>query len=480
MTEGTTCATAVKKYLAVFLILVLGCLLVACGGEEEEVLMDKERSKLIDQDTERIRENLEEGFAAAEDTQGLIDTLLSFADENEIYYRIVNDNTVIMITQPNEETADLPDATLQCAVSLEDPAASAVRATTILSALRNNDNTRRTTAILTLTSGTDLSAVTELPKDYLATDQMINLVSSKNPTIYNSSASLHAHRFTHKVSTETISDKMTYRITVKRPAALLPTDPDAQEANPLLILYHLLSWCESSHIDYHVTEFKAGALDDTLPEEATLLLSIDASDNTKFQNKLQKEMDAFVTDYGTQEDGYLYTRLPQESATSAVSTEDMTELLGLLYTLQENFEYLSKDEEEDAIGIHTIAHSDVSTDGMTTSVLCRYKAPEPASIVTTFEDLGQLNDFTVTEEEIVPYLFLEEDSPLRTAVTTAADEAGLSTKDADTYRTFESGYFAKKQKDLPVLSLGVDESHVQETVRTLILFLEMTPEEAAE
>ena len=59
--------------------------------------LDKERAKAITEASEELRTSLTESFTAASSAEQLLDAIVAFADENEIYYKVVNNNIIILV-----------------------------------------------------------------------------------------------------------------------------------------------------------------------------------------------------------------------------------------------------------------------------------------------------------------------------------------------------------------------------------------------
>ena len=88
------------KITTLLLAVVLLISMTACTNIGS---MDKERAKAVSEAAEQTRTDLEEAFSAAATQEEMLDAVVAFADENEIYYKVVNNNSIILIKQAGEQ-----------------------------------------------------------------------------------------------------------------------------------------------------------------------------------------------------------------------------------------------------------------------------------------------------------------------------------------------------------------------------------------
>ena len=97
--------------------------------------LSKERAGEITEASDALQVALETAFTEAEEPADLLAPLIDFADENEIYYKTVNDNAIIFIKKAEEETAESLNVTMHCSIGEDDPADAASKAAAVLTAL---------------------------------------------------------------------------------------------------------------------------------------------------------------------------------------------------------------------------------------------------------------------------------------------------------------------------------------------------------
>lgn len=460
-----------KTKITALLLTVL--LVISLTGCADISGLTKERAKTIKEDTEALRTALEEDFSLAASPAEMLDAVISFADENEIYYRQVNDNAVILIKQAPEDAAGAKDITMHCSISPDAVENSAAKTAAVLTALRDASHSSRTTAVITLRDGLFYTGAMALPADYLDTDYLINVSDSDNSVIFKNSASLDTHRFSHDLSTEPITGYKSYEINIEGLSRSTPEQIDEEQTDPVMILYEILNWCEQSHIDYRLSSFKAGDSVETLPQSASMTISIDPTDITKFQNKVYGMIQTFEEEHGETADAPVFTIHHIEPLTSAISPSDTTDLLGLVYTLLSNFDYLSKNEADTTVGRQDFSLVDISGAGMSFTISCRFMdASKEHDDSSAFQELARLNNFTVLDREIYPRWTLDPESLDTMAFERYAEENKLSLTSVSTVDILETGVFAMKKENLSQLSVGISPEDCVKLTKTLVLFIE--------
>lgn len=441
--------------------------------------LSKDRAKEITEASGELQASLETAFTEAEEPADLLTPLVDFADENEIYYKVVNDNTVIFIKKGAEETAESLNVTLHCSIAADDPAADAAKAAAVLTALDESSASTRTTAIITLRDGLFYTGAMALPSDYLETDYMINISDADGGAVFLNSASLDTHKFTHDVKTCSLKDYKSYEITIDNLPRSTPAEIDEEQADPVLMIYDLLSWCEQAHIDYRLSSFKAGDAAETLPQGASTIISIDKTDISKFQNHVAAAIESFKEEYGTGVDAPTFTLSLVQPEEKAIDPADTTELLGMIYTLLGNFEYLSKDEIDRTVGRQDISLMDVSTNTMSFTMTCRFQdASKEHDDTSMFEELAALNNFSVLDREIYPRWSPDKDSLIRMTYERSAEEARLSVDPVTTCDILETGVFAMKKPELTQLAVGMSPDDCAKMSKALVLFIETSEQQS--
>lgn len=471
--EKTARSYKTLRKTKITILALTAALLVSLCGCNGIGNMSRDRETAIDEATAALQDDLTTAFTACESPQDMLDAVVSFADENEIYYKVINDNSVIVVKQAADESSDFPDITMHCSLSSEEPAESAAQSAAVLSALKEASNVSRTTAIITVRDGLFYTGAMALPLDYLSTDYLINLSDSESPAFYTNSVSLDTHRFTHSVTKETVDGHKAYELTLDGLARSTPEEIDEEQTDPVLIFYEILSWCESSHIDYHLVSLSAGDSAETLPQGASMTLLVDPTDIGKFQNKVYGMIDEFKEEHGTEPDSPTFTLHHIDAPTQAISAADATELVGLIYTLLSNYEYLTCNETDKTVGRQDFSMVNISTSGISFTISCRFlDASAEHDDSGTFKELARLSGFDVQEREIYPRWTPEEESPVRMTFDRCADQAGLSLKEESTCEILETGVFAMKSPGLSQLAVGISPDDCSKAARALILFIE--------
>ncbi len=460
-----------KTKITALLLVVL--LLISLTGCTEISGLTKERAKAIKEDAEALRITLEEAFSLSESPSEMLDAVIAFADENEIYYRIVNDNAVILVKQAPEDTGDDATITMHCSISPDAAESSAAKTAAVLTALQDASNHSRTTAVITLRDGLFYTGAMALPADYLDTDRLINISDSDSAVLFKNSASLDTHRFSHELSTEPIADYKAYELSIDGLSRSTPEQIDEEQTDPVMILYEILNWCEQTHIDYRLSSFKAGDSVETLPQSAVMTISVDPTDVTKFQNKVYGMIQTFKEEHGTSVDSPVFTLRHIEPLTRAIAPADTTDLLGLIYTLLSNFDYLSKNETDKTVGRQDFSLIDISEAEMNFTISCRFMdASEEHDDSSAFKELARLNNFNVLDREIYPRWTPDPESLTAMTFDRCAEEGRLAPKPASTVDILETGVFAMKKENLSQLAVGISPEDCANLTKTLVLFIE--------
>ena len=457
---------------AAALLLCLLMLILSAGCTSLNTL-SKERSKALEEATGTLQESLTAAFTEAAEPADLLQAVIAFADDNEIYYKVVNDNTIILIKQATNETTDFPDVTMHCSISSADPEGSAAKAASILTALKESSNISRTTAILTLQDGLFYTGAMALPMDYLDTDFLLTVSGSESPVLFENSASLDTHKFTHSVTPVTIEGYKTYEITIDGLMRNTPAEIDEEQADPVLMLYEVLSWCEKSHIDYRLCSLDAGDAAATLPQSAAMTIAIDPTDINKFYNYMNGVVTAFKEEHGDGFEGPSYAFHMTDPQQRVISPADTTDLIGLIYTLLSNNEYLSKGDVDQAVGRQDISLISVNTTGISITISCRFvDASSAHDESSAFKELGRLNNFTVSDHEIFPRWTHDQDSLVSKTFERSAKDARFTYQTDDTCDILETGVFAMKKPDLEQLAIGISPDNSGDLTKALVLFIE--------
>lgn len=435
--------------------------------------LDKERAKAITEASEELRTSLTESFTAAASSEELLNAIVAFADENEIYYKLVNNNIIILVKQATSETTELPEITLHCSISSENIEGSAAKTAALLTALKEAANSSKTTVIISLRDGLFYTGAMALPTDYLETGYLVNVSDSDDPVLFKNSASLDTHRFSRDPQTEPLEGYKSYEISIQGLPRSTPAQIDEEQDDPVLMLYDILSWCEQTHIDYHLSSFKAGDSFETLPQSASLTISIDPTDTGKFQNKVYGMISSFNEKHNEDAVPPSFTMHHIDALTSAVSTEDATDLVGLIYILLSNFDYLSKNEVETTVGRQDFSLVDVSDKSMNFTISCRFMdASKEHDDSSAFQELARLNSFSVLDREIYPRWTPEEESLLQMSFERCAEQAKLSPHSVSTVDILETGVFAMKNPDLQQLAIGIPPESCGDLTKALVLLIE--------
>lgn len=460
----------VTRIAALFAALLLVFTLTSCTDLSG---MSKERSTAVKEAFDGLQASLSESFSTAETGQDMLDRIVTFADDNEIYYKVVNNNSIILVKQAADENAGFPDTTMHCSISLDAPEESAAKTAAVLTALGEASNVSRTAAVITLRDGLFYTGAMALPADYLDTGCLICIGDSEETVLFKNSASLDTHRFSHDVSGTAISGYKSYEISITDLPRSTPQEIDEEQTDPVLLLYEILSWCERSHIDYRLTSFTAGDSAETLPQSASMIISIDPSDIGKFQNKVYGMIEQFKEDHGFEANGPHFTLHHTEEVTAAIDPQDTTDLLAMIYTLTSNYEYMNTDEVDHTVGRQDISMIDVTDQIMTFTVSCRFvNASKEHDDSGTFQELARLNGFEVTDREIYPRWTADKDSLVYMTFERCADEARLSTEMESTCDILETGVFAMKNPGLPQIAVGISPDDCADLTKALILYIE--------
>lgn len=460
-----------KTKVAVLLLAVL--LVISMTSCTNIGSMDKERAKAVAEAAEQTRTDLEEAFSAAASPEEMLDAVVAFADENEIYYKVVNNNTIILIKQAGDQNTAASALTMHCSISSADPAGSAAQTAALLTALKEASNSGKTTVVVTLRDGLFYTGAMALPADYLDTHFLINVSDAEEAVLFKNSASLDTHRFNHDPAAQAIEGYKSYEITIDGLPRSTPEQIDEEQTDPVLIMYDLLSWCEQSHIDYYLSSLKAGDSVETLPQGAVMTISIDPSDITKFQNKVYGMIEEFNEEHKGLEAVPSFTLRHIDPLTSAVAPADTTDLLGLIYTLLSNSDYLSKNEADTTVGRQDISLIDISTNSMNFTISCRFMdASKEHDDSSAFKELARLNNFTVLDREIYPRWTPDAESLEQKTFEYCAEEAKLTPHSESTVDILETGVFAMKNPDLAQLAVGISPDDCADLTKALIIFIE--------
>ncbi len=232
----------------------------------------------------------------------------------------------------------------------------------------------------------------------------------------------------------------------------------ANDPNPIKILGDLLAYFKSHSTLFEVASFKGGTDADMLPTEASVTIVVNESTLTRFENRMESEMEDFYNDYRDKYPDAQYTVEPVEMPSHVLSSQDAESLVSLMYTSPCGVHY--KDDNGNVSSIVNMGYINIDDGKLileaSASSWDEALLSELAEIYQTTSGLSNIEFEQVSQ--YLPFEIDEKHQPFEVAFRQAYDEYhSTELESVNMPEVTPCGIIYGKNSNIEILAAGVTE-----------------------
>ena len=345
-----------------------------------------------------------------------------------------------------------------------------------MSAMKNASKHGKVSIIFTAEENGDLIGAEMLPKGYLDADYLINLDYSADTALYTGSTATADYVISSSYSKTTTNSNKAYRISISGLTGGDSSDTSESHPNPIVTIADLLTSCKSGGMVMNLSSFNGGESDGTFPKKATAVVVIDENDSEDFTNALDKSKSSFEDKYFTSDPNLKYEYKEVNVPQKVISSDDTANIVSLMYTTK-NGVYKTTEDNGNGDTTAKACKSMISTkNGHFSLTICARctTAAIMKDMTDTYKESAGLSDMKFSVKKSTDAWPYSDSGRLIDSFRTACQQGGLSSLDPEiTFKKNECAVFYKKNKDLQMISFGVNNSDAFEQAKTLVYFLSL-------
>lgn len=288
-----------------------------------------------------------------------VKTVSDWAYENDINIDSSNDKYLILSKDAAESATSSESFTFHAGIDLsseEMTEDSIVAASAVMTSLYSPVNHGKITGIFTLIENGDPVGASAISKEYLSTDNFVDMIYSNEKLLCNSisiSSDMEAYKPLHITSPNYTE---AYRITFSGKTGQSAYKNRGTYPNTIKTIGDLLAGCQSSTILFELAEFNGGEATDKIPSQASAVIVLHENDVESFTKKFDKsftKIEETYEDIGDPEVTFEYTMEPVELPSTVISKEDTENIVSLMYTMI-NGNYLRDEKTDEVMAVSNI------------------------------------------------------------------------------------------------------------------------------
>lgn len=334
-------------------------------------------------------------------------------------------------------------------------AGSGVGISSILYILKYGEKHGPLRAIFTADGETSMSGAEKIKEKYLAGDYLINFRWEDAHSVGVGSGEKRLYTMSRPITWKEPTYTIPYLVSI---SDLSGGDADEElsysGANAIKIVGNALAEAQGKGILLELGSFNAGIEENTIASAATALVIINQSDRKKFESAMKSAASDFHSHYGSAEKGVKFHYERTEMPEHVMSWDDSSSILSFIYGMVNGIQHKTADGEiESYTNLGT-----VST--YTGNFLAKVSAGSLSSaqaqeIAEAHEMVSRLSDLDYQEQESAPLWATAEENELTTTFATLCKELYHETPRKNVLLPpSECGWFAQKNPDLQMLSIG--------------------------
>lgn len=375
---------------------------------------------------------------------------------------------------------------------------SGIGIATALYVLKNAVNHGPLRVIFTANAETNMSGAKGLDSKYLDGDYLINLDWEKDGSVCIGSAGSYAFKMTRDITWVQPKNTIPYQIAITGlKGGNSGKAIDEGGANAIKVIGETLANIQGEGILFELAGIIGGTSVDAIPTDAQAVILINESDEKKFTTAINKAADKFKEDYGNEEKSYTFTALETTMPDKVVTLEDESAIISFIYGIVNGVQTRSENSSNNLLdsssnlGIVSTASGDFSGE-----VYARSSSLEGAQeIIKSHQLIANMCDLTYNYKPVIPAWTAKEKENRKLVDTLTSiykKQYDKSMKVVTTHTEYECGWFAEKNPDLEIVSIGplvkyanspsetLTLSSVSKPANLVLLFLEQSKPENQE
>ncbi|MGN0710608.1 MAG: hypothetical protein ACI4LO_02520 [Anaerovoracaceae bacterium] len=444
----------IKRIIALALSAVLiMTLFTGCKNSKDEEVSVEEK---IDFQTNLFFNDLLVNLTDITDVQALRKHLCEWAEEKGIEYSYDKYNNVIMTKHAAEGFEEAPSAIVQCSMGTGDSLLQYQAMAAALYMIDKVQNQGDLRVIFTVADENGYTGAENIDAKYLDADYFINLTHAEKTSFTIGSAGTSHYAFSKELNWIAPTYPNAYELSIRGLNGGSSGITSGPHPNPIKIIGDFLASAKSKGVLMEIASFNGGQAADRYPSDATAVVLINHNDVSRFEKWSTQEIKEFEDKYSETEENYTFTITPVESPQTAISKDDSTNILGLMYTMI-NGTYL-KTEEKEVIATSNIGVISTSTGNLNVEICARsLDSAVLEEMGSAFDVICGLNDISHTNTAQSPIWLSDEESPLLISLTEIFDkDFDKKVKYKTTMENTECAIFKNRNPELDILSMSVN------------------------
>ncbi len=465
-----------KKLVAVAMALTIGVssiFLSSCNIEEQEK-EDQVKSQVYE-----ITENLKSDMKESADECKFASKLKLYCENNKLKAKLVDNNVVVDLNATKGyENADSNIVVVE--FSKEDYKISCQQLAMAIATAKNTDGHGKLRYIFAPKVDGKSIGLNKLDKSYFNYDNLINLMDWGKTEIFNGASSTKIYEMKSSIEKSAPNGNKAYKISISNLIASDSGDRSEKHTNPITYISKLLSDAKSAGISLELGEFKTSGSKTQYPIGAEAVVVIDSGSNTKFENRLKNDKEEFEDKNRKRDPDAVFSYEETKVPSSVLNFDDTSNLLALLYTLEDGlFATTEEDYEGDILGLSTIFRISIDNDTVEVDVFGRNIDKETEkSMDTTFKMTAKLLDYSFKPVKRYPLWAPSEENKIIKdgKLKDAMESNGIDRKVKYTFKENACSIVQNKNKKINLISIGVNMEEAQECTLALIQYFKTIEE----
>lgn len=461
-----------KKLVAIALALIIGgtsVCLSSCNVEKQEK-EDQIKSQVYD-----ITEDLKSDMKESSNVYKFASKLSSYCNIKNLETKLV-DNNVIVDLKATKGYEKAESNIIVVEFSEEDYKKSCQQLAMAIATAKNSESHGKIRYIFSPKVDGKSVGINKLNSSYLKYDNLISFMDWEKTEIFNGSASTNVYEMKSNISKESPEGNMAYKISVSNLIACDSGDRTDKHTNPITYLSKLLSDAKSSGISFELAEFKTSGSTTEYPIGAEATIIIDSGSQNKLESRLEKDQEEFDDKNRKRDPDAVFAFEETAIPDTALNYDDTSNLLALLYTLEDGiFATTEEDYEGDILGLSTIYKVSISASDIKVYVMGRNidKSTEK-SMGNEFKLTANLLDYSFKASERYPLWAPSDENKIIKdgKLKDALESKGIDRKVKYTFKENVCSIIQNKNKKINLVSLGVNMQEANECTLALIQYFE--------
>ncbi|MBR0596517.1 hypothetical protein [Sinanaerobacter chloroacetimidivorans] len=347
---------------------------------------------------------------------------------------------------------------------------SGIGISTALYVLKNAKMHGPLRVIFTADGETTMAGAQKLNAKYLDGDYLINLGWDTVNSIGNGSEGTNAYTMSRAINWTAPKNVIPYEVSIKGlKGGEAESEINKGGANAIKLIGEALAKAQGEGVLLELGAFNSGTSGDTIPIDAVALVIINESDKKKFENTMKSEIDAFQHDYGDVEQNAVFSYSQSVMPDKVVSWDDSSSILSFVYGVLNGVQTTTA--TGDAESYTNLGSVSTYTGSFIAQVFAGSSSEKGAQEITSaHEAVSSMCDLKYNIWELTPRWPENPDSDLVAKLSEInkalyGEEIGGKALTRET----ECGWFARKNPDLKIASIGPMILHAGTTEETLEL-----------